>query len=190
MHWMHKTLITTSLLTALTGCASNPNSLEESLTNITLNGSTSEANTAALLLSNMALSDSSLESLEHKSHSAAGDVRALSIAYVIAKRSQYQPNINRFIDLAAEHPTYLLNHQHQLSVTHNPMVDFVGVQALSNDKALFILLGLLRQSDGADLEAITSSLRHIEMIDPARFTKAVRSQKLREEDVQELIMED
>ena len=190
---MKKTIIIASFLGAisvLSGCATGQQSVESSLLDIAVVGEGKESNTASILLSKISLHDASLAKL----HSLTGQdqpyAKRVYSSFAVAKRTQYWPDIERFIDIASEDPAFIITSESDVVGPNNDLMSFLSYYSYKSDKALSTLIRMVPSADGAVLEQLSSALQIAERGDPARFNKLVLQNGADKTFINQLIMED
>lgn len=178
------------VVSLMSGCASEPRGVESSLLDIAVVGEGKESNTALLLLSKTSLSDLTLEKLAMLSEQDQPYTKRVYLSYVIAKRTQFWPDIERFIDIVSEDPSYIINSENSVIGPNNDLMSLLSYYSNKSDKALSILIQLVPYADGAVLEQLSGALHLAERDDAARFYNLVNVTGADEAFIKQLIMED
>jgi aconitase B len=189
---MKKSMVLVGFLgvaTALTGCANGPQSVESSLLDIAVVGEGKESNTASILLSKISLHDTSLARLEALTEPEEPYAKRVYSSYAIAKRTQYWPDIERFIDIASENPAFIITSESDVVGPNNDLMSLLSYYSYKSDKALSTLIRMVSSADGAVLEQLSAALQMAKKGDSARFDKLLSQSGADKDFINQLIME-
>jgi hypothetical protein len=189
---MKKTMMMASLgaLSILTGCATGPQSVESSLLDIAVVGEGKESNTASILLSKISLHDTSLVKLESFTGPEVPYAKRVYASYVIAKRTQYWPDIERFIETVSEDPAFIITAESDVVDLNNDLMSLLSYYTDKSDKALETLIRMVPFADGFVLEQLSGALQIAKRGDPDRFDQLALQSGADTTFINQLIIED
>ena len=159
----------------LSGCAST---LLDDVYKHTNSSDSKEMYTSFIILSNMELNDQHIDKMEQTYISESDSERKYLFEFVLAKRTQQEEYVLRFIDSTKDNISLLTSNNSNWIAISSPVLDQVAYYSKTNDEALGALLLLVLEADGAILEVVSSDLRSAYKIDPIRFSNVAEKMDL------------
>jgi hypothetical protein len=164
----------------LTGCG---NTLLDDVYKHTNSSDNKEMYTAFIILSNLELNDAYIDKIEQDYTVENNLVKKYLFEFVLAKRTQEEKNILKFIDNTKNHSSLLIGNYSGWVSIGSPFLELISIYSTTNDEALGALLLLVLKADGAVQEVIASDLRRVYKIDPVRFSIITKKMDLNLEEI-------
>lgn len=179
----HKLLLVLTIL--LSGCSS----LTDDIYKHTKKNNLTESYTAFIILSNTALNEKDLNRIIKDYTNETNPSKIFYYEYVLAKRTQEEKYVDRFISNAIKNSHILLRNESNWISISNPTLDLLSVYSKTYDSALSVLLRLALESDGANQSIVASNLLDAYKMDSARFLRIAKTLNINLDTIL-LLMED
>jgi hypothetical protein len=164
----------------LTGCG---NTLLDDVYKHTNSSDNKEMYSAFIILSNLELNDAYIDKIEQDYSLETDLVKKYLFEFVLAKRTQEEKHILKFIDNTKNHSSLLIGNYSGWVSIGSPFLELISIYSTTNDEALGALLLLVLKADGAVQEVIASDLRRVYKIDPVRFSIITKKMDLNLEEI-------
>jgi len=152
----------------LSGCG---NTLLDDVYKHTSSSDNKEMYTAFIILSNMELNDVYIDKIEQDYKEESDLVKRYLFEFVLAKRTQEERYILRFIDSSKNNLPSLARNDSKWISLDSPTLELLSIYSTTNDEALRILFLLIVDTNDASPGGISAGLRRVHKADPARFLR-------------------
>ncbi|MBL4797918.1 MAG: hypothetical protein JKY50_10935 [Oleispira sp.] len=171
----------------LSGCS---NTLLDDVYKHTNSTDSKEMYAAFIILSNMELNDVSIVRIEQDYRAESDLVKRYLFEFVLAKRTQEESYIVSFIDSSKSNLPLLARNDSNWISLGSPVLKLLSIYSTTSDEALSILFLLIMDTNNASPGAISSGLRRVHKVDPARFSRIAESMGLNLKEVLMLMVDE